>query len=158
MADIHKGDAAFGMLEIVVFEVAGEVDVGFLVDGVVDEEIAGASADGHAAHDGGNDVAGAEQGEAEAEFDLLEKGVGGDRVGERANHSGTDMWQVFVVERVQDVTICQSEMERQDSVHTVLEVVEVGVGGIEGYVVTYQFNYQSAGGIGRGDTLHAAEY
>ena len=82
MADIHKGDAAFGMLEIVVFEVAGEVDVGFLVDGVVDEEIAGASADGHAAHGGGNDVAGAEQGEAEAEFDLLEKGVGGDRVGE----------------------------------------------------------------------------
>ena len=82
MAYVGEGDATFGTLEIVVFKVASEVDVGLLADGIADKEAASTTADGHTAYDRGGDVADAEQGKAKGGFDLFEKGGGGQGVGE----------------------------------------------------------------------------
>ena len=46
MACIDKDDAAFGALEVVVFEVGGDVDVGLCREGVGDEGGAAAAAEG----------------------------------------------------------------------------------------------------------------
>ena len=77
MANVDECDTPFGALEIVVFHVTGEEDVGLLCDGIVDKETACAAADGNAADGGGGKVAGAQEGEMEAGFYLLQKGLGG---------------------------------------------------------------------------------
>ena len=73
MAYVGEGDAAFGTLEVVVFHVAGEVDVGLLADGVVDEETACSTTDCHAADGGGDNVADTQDGKAKGHLHLLEE-------------------------------------------------------------------------------------
>lgn len=55
------------------------------------------------------------------------------------------------------MTICQSELEGKDAIDAILEVVEVGMSRIDGYVILDKRDDGTAGGIGRGDALDAAE-
>ena len=55
------------------------------------------------------------------------------------------------------MTICQSELESEDAIYTVGKVVEIGMGGVNGYVVLDERENHASGGVGRGDTLDAAE-
>ena len=55
------------------------------------------------------------------------------------------------------MTICQSELESEDAIDTVGKVVEIGMGGVNGYVVLDERENHASGGVDRGDTLDAAE-
>ena len=73
MTDVGEDDAVVGGLEVVVFEVGGEEDVGAGGDSVVDEEAAGAAAEGDALHERPAERRGADDRQVEAGFDQLEE-------------------------------------------------------------------------------------
>ena len=156
MADVDKRDAMVGALEVVVFEVAGQVDVGTDGHGIVNQKTACPAADGYSMDGGADDVADAQEWQAEALLNLPKEtgGVGG--MGEASYKTGPHLL-LQSGQRTQDVPVGQLQPVGQDAVDTSEHIIEVGVGGIGGNVVLYQPHHQSSGGIAGGDALHAAE-
>ena len=157
MAYVGHGDEVRGMLEIMVFEVAREVKVGLLRHSVVDKETARSSADGHAAHHGVHNRPYSEHGEPQTGLDLLQTRLGGKRVGERSYHSRTDVGRRLPFEGTQNGAVFEPQQAGQHTVHPLFEIVEVGMGGIDGDIVADEFVDEAPEeGVGS-DAFHAAE-
>ena len=136
MAGIGQDDAPLGALEVVVFQVGGEVEVGLRGNGVGDEFRPAATAECHSAHVLFRVVLRSAYRWLSSQFlDFQKEFISLRLFRQHAHHTGTDI----INRRLpQNAAILQPQLFGKDAVHPPGQVVEVGVGGIDGYLVLYQ--------------------
>ena len=154
MSGVGEDEASFGALEVVVFEVGGEVEVGFCGDGVGEEVGTGTAAEGDAT----DATVGVVEGGAYCRLvrQLLhfqQERIGGHGLRELTDDAGADVGFVLP----EDGAVLEAQFLGEDAADAPGEVVEVGVGGVDGDGVADEADDHTPGLGAVGEAFDAGE-